>query len=146
MKPPAAAAAKKERFTRKKHDSRFPAHAIEDYLRQAGVTLEQVDNVVVYDKPSQVRAPRRLLGPNPDGHRETYPRFHALLGAFKERPECPVIINTSFNVRGEPIDCPVARRRRGTEVEVLALGHCVLLKEDQDPRLRQDYENAFSPD
>jgi carbamoyltransferase len=82
-------------------------------------------------------------------HRETHPRYHALLSAFKARTGCPVIVNTSFNVRGEPIVLTpddAFRCFMGTEIEVLAVGNCLLLKEDQDPRLRQDYKNAFSPD
>jgi carbamoyltransferase len=82
-------------------------------------------------------------------HRETNPRYHALLHAFKERTGCPVIVNTSFNVRGEPIVLSpddAFRCFMGTEIEVLAVGNCILLKEDQEPRLRQDYKNAFSPD
>jgi carbamoyltransferase len=82
-------------------------------------------------------------------HRETNPRYHALLGAFKARTGCPVIVNTSFNVRGEPIVLTpddAFRCFMGTDIEVLTVGNCILLKEDQDPRLRQDYKNAFSPD
>jgi len=82
-------------------------------------------------------------------HRETHPRYHALLSAFKERTGCPVIVNTSFNVRGEPIVLTPEDAFRcfmGTDIEVLAVGNCFLRKEDQDARLRQDYKNAFSPD
>src|SRR6266849_3220616 len=82
-------------------------------------------------------------------HRETHPRYHALLSAFKTRTGCPVLVNTSFNVRGEPIVCTPEEAFRcfmGTEIEVLAAGNCLLLKDDQDPRLRQDYKSAFSPD
>jgi carbamoyltransferase len=82
-------------------------------------------------------------------HRETHPRYHALLSAFKARTGCPVIVNTSFNVRGEPIVLSPGDAFRcfmGTDIEVLAVGNCMLLKENQDPRLRQDYRNAFSPD
>jgi carbamoyltransferase len=82
-------------------------------------------------------------------HRETHPRYHALLSAFKARTGCPVIVNTSFNVRGEPIVCTPEEGFRcfmGTEIDVLAAGNCFLVKEDQDPALRRDYRNAFSPD
>jgi carbamoyltransferase len=82
-------------------------------------------------------------------HRETHPRYHALLSAFKARTGCPVIVNTSFNVRGEPIVLApddAFRCFMGTDIEVLAVGNCILSKDDQDPRLRQDYKNAFSPD
>jgi carbamoyltransferase len=82
-------------------------------------------------------------------HRDTNPRYHALLSAFKTRTGCPVIVNTSFNVRGEPIVLTPEDAFRcfmGTDIEVLAAGNCFLLKEDQNPGLRQDYRKAFSPD
>jgi carbamoyltransferase len=82
-------------------------------------------------------------------HRETNPRYHALLSAFKERTGCPVIVNTSFNVRGEPIVCTPEDAFRcfmGTEIEVLAVGNCFLRKEEQDPSLAKTYANAFERD
>ena len=82
-------------------------------------------------------------------HRETNPRYHALLTAFRQRTGCPVLVNTSFNVRGEPIVCTPEDAFRcfmGTEVEVLAIGNCFLRKEDQDPRLKLDYKDRFTPD
>ena len=65
-------------------------------------------------------------------HRETNPRFHALLEAFKARTGCPVLVNTSFNVDGEPIVCTPADAYRcfmGTDIECLAIGNCFLRKE-----------------
>ena len=82
-------------------------------------------------------------------HRETNPRYHALISAFKARTGCPVIVNTSFNVRGEPIVCTPLDAFNcfmGTEIEVLAIGNCFLRKEDQNPALKQNYENAFDAD
>jgi carbamoyltransferase len=82
-------------------------------------------------------------------HRATNPRFHALLGAFHERTGCPVLVNTSFNVRGEPIVCTPEDAFRcfmGTEVEVLVAGNCLLEKEHQNPDLKRDYSAAFEPD
>ncbi len=82
-------------------------------------------------------------------HRETNPRYHALLTRFKVLTGCPVIVNTSFNVRGEPIvGTPEDAFRcfMGTEIEVLAAGNCYLRKEDQDPALKRDYKTAFAPD
>ena len=73
-------------------------------------------------------------------HRETNPRYHALLSAFKKRTGCSVLINTSFNVRGEPIACTpedAFRCLMGTEIEVLVVGNCFLRKERQDPALIQ---------
>ena len=67
-------------------------------------------------------------------HAETNPRFHALLTAFKAETGCPVLVNTSFNVRGEPIVCTPEDAFRcfmGTEIEVLVVGNCFLSKDDQ---------------
>ncbi|MGH8747444.1 MAG: carbamoyltransferase family protein [Burkholderiales bacterium] len=82
-------------------------------------------------------------------HRETNPRYHALLARFKQLTGCPVIVNTSFNVRGEPIVCTPEDAFRcfmGTEIEMLAVGNCILRKDEQDPALRQDYKDAFELD
>jgi carbamoyltransferase len=82
-------------------------------------------------------------------HAETNPRYHALLTRFKELTGCPVIVNTSFNVRGEPIVCSPEDAFRcfmGTEAEMLVVGDCVLAKADQDPALKLDYKGAFAPD
>ncbi len=82
-------------------------------------------------------------------HQDTNPRYHALLQAFKQRTGCPVLVNTSFNVRGEPIVCSPADAFRcfmGTEIERLVVGNCLLRKEDQDPGLKLDYKDAFELD
>lgn len=82
-------------------------------------------------------------------HKETNPRYHALISAFKARTGCPVVVNTSFNVRGEPIvGSPEDAFRcfMGTGIEVLAVGNCLLRKEAQDPDLELDYKNAFELD
>ena len=82
-------------------------------------------------------------------HRETNPRYHALISLFKERTGCPVIVNTSFNVRGEPIvGTPEDAFRcfMGTEIEVLAVGNCFLRKEDQKLEMKQQYQHMFTPD
>ena len=82
-------------------------------------------------------------------HRETNSRFHALISAFKEQTGCGVIVNTSFNVRGEPIVCTpddAFRCFMGTGIDALAAGNCYLEKSAQDPALRRDYREAFEPD
>jgi carbamoyltransferase len=81
-------------------------------------------------------------------HRETNPRYHALLSAFKAKTGCPVLVNTSFNVRGEPIACTPEDAFRcfmGSEIEVLVAGDCFLRKDAQDPALKLDYRNRFDP-
>ena len=75
--------------------------------------------------------------------------YHALISAFKSRTGCPVIVNTSFNVRGEPIVCTPEDAFRcfmGTELAVLAIGNRYLRKEEQDPSIKRDYKDSFDPD
>ena len=82
-------------------------------------------------------------------HQETNPRYYALISAFKQMTGCPVVVNTSFNVRGEPIvGTPEDAFRcfMGTDIERLAIGNCWLRKEEQDPALKVNYESAFEPD
>jgi len=82
-------------------------------------------------------------------HKETNPRYYALIQRFNQRTGCPVIVNTSFNVRGEPIvGTPEDAFRcfMGTDLEVLAIGNCFLQKEEQDPKLTKDYKSVFELD
>lgn len=82
-------------------------------------------------------------------HPETNPRFHRLLSKFRDRTGCPVLVNTSFNVRGEPIVCTPDEAFHcfmGTDLDVLVIGNCFLRKEHQLATLRLDYTNAFEPD
>ncbi len=82
-------------------------------------------------------------------HEETNPRYHALLKAFEDRTGCPILVNTSFNVRGEPIvGTPEDAFRcfMGTELDILAIGNVLLRKDRQDPALRTSYKDAFELD
>ena len=82
-------------------------------------------------------------------HEETNPRYYALISAFKHLTGCPVIVNTSFNVRGEPLVCTPEDAFRcfmGTEIDVLAIGNCLLKKDAQNPALKTRYEGAFELD
>jgi carbamoyltransferase len=82
-------------------------------------------------------------------HADTNPRYHALISAFKALTGCPVVVNTSFNVRGEPIvGSPEDAFRcfMGSEIERLAVGNCYLVKEAQDPALKIDYKGEFELD
>jgi carbamoyltransferase len=82
-------------------------------------------------------------------HRETNPRYHALLSVFKAKTGCPVLVNTSLNVRGEPIACTPEDGFRcfiGSEIEVFVAGDCFMRKERQNPALKLDYRNVFDPD
>ena len=82
-------------------------------------------------------------------HKDTNPRYYALIKSFGEKTGCPMVVNTSFNVRGEPIVCTPEDAFRcfmGTGIEVLAIGNCYLAKEDQEPNLVQDYKDDFELD
>ncbi|MGD8936877.1 MAG: carbamoyltransferase [Thiogranum sp.] len=82
-------------------------------------------------------------------HADTNPRYHALITKFKELTGCPVVVNTSFNVRGEPIVCTPEDAFRcfmGTEIDWLVCGNAVLRKEQQNPALAEDYKNKYELD
>ncbi|MEZ5727825.1 MAG: carbamoyltransferase C-terminal domain-containing protein [Burkholderiaceae bacterium] len=82
-------------------------------------------------------------------HAETNPRYHALISRFHEKTGCPLVVNTSFNVRGEPIVCDAEDAFRcfmGTELDVLAVGNFLLLKEEQDAALKENYEERYELD
>ena len=82
-------------------------------------------------------------------HADTNPRFHALISRFKAKTGCPVLVNTSFNVRGEPIVCTPEDAFRcfmGNEIELLVIGNCMLRKSEQNLALKIDYKDAFELD
>lgn len=82
-------------------------------------------------------------------HADTNPRYHAVISRFKEKTGCPMVVNTSFNVRGEPIICTPTDAFKcfmGTEMDVLAVGNYVLYKEQQDETLKENYEERYELD
>ena len=82
-------------------------------------------------------------------HRDTHPRYHALITRFYEKTGCPMLVNTSFNVRGEPIVCTPTDAFKcfmGTELDLLAVGDYLLLKTEQDAGLRENYEERYELD
>lgn len=82
-------------------------------------------------------------------HQGTNPRYHALLSEFKRLTSCPVLVNTSFNVRGEPIVCTPEDAFKcfmGTQIERLVCGNVVLDKERQNPALAEDYKTKYELD
>jgi len=82
-------------------------------------------------------------------HADTNPKYHAVISKFKEKTGCPLVVNTSFNVRGEPIICTPTDAFKcfmGTEMDVLAVGNFVLYKEHQDEALRENYEERYELD
>ena len=82
-------------------------------------------------------------------HADTNPKYHAVISKFKEKTGCPLVVNTSFNVRGEPIICTPTDAFKcfmGTEMDVLAVGNYVLYKEKQDETLKENYEERYELD
>lgn len=82
-------------------------------------------------------------------HQETNPRYHALISAFNKQTGCPIVVNTSFNVRGEPIvNTPEDAFHcfMGTEMDTLVVGNCLMRKPDQDQSLAEDYKDKFDLD
>ncbi len=82
-------------------------------------------------------------------HQETNPLYHGLISEFDKIGQCPVVVNTSFNVRGEPIVCTPEDAFNcfmGTEMDVLAIGNLILRKPAQDQSLAKDYKHAFKLD
>jgi carbamoyltransferase len=82
-------------------------------------------------------------------HADTNPKYHAVISKFKEKTGCPLVVNTSFNVRGEPIICTPTDAFKcfmGTEMDVLAVGNYVLCKEHQHEALKENYEERYELD
>lgn len=82
-------------------------------------------------------------------HKNTNPRYWALINCFKELSGCPIVVNTSFNIRGEPIVCTPEDSFRcfmGTGLDLLVVGNCIMEKAKQDPALIGDYKNEFEMD
>ena len=82
-------------------------------------------------------------------HSETNPKYYSLIKKFKEKTNCSVLINTSFNVRGEPIvNTPndAFNCFMGTEMDKLVIGNCFLDKKKQKKNLKKDYKNQFELD
>ena len=82
-------------------------------------------------------------------HADTNPRYHNVISKFKEKTGCPLVVNTSFNVRGEPIICSPTDAFKcfmGTELEVLAIGNYLMIKEEQDDSLKENYEERYELD
>ena len=82
-------------------------------------------------------------------HADTNPLYHAVISKFKEITGCPLVVNTSFNVRGEPIICTPTDAFKcfmGTEMDALAVGNFVLYKEQQDDALKENYKELYELD
>jgi carbamoyltransferase len=99
-------------------------------LDRLGVQRSQIPAVTHVDGSARIQTV----------HEATNPRFHALLSAFHDRTGCPLLVNTSFNVRGEPIVCTPEDAFRcfmSTDIDILVAGNCYLEKESQEPRMTE---------
>ena len=82
-------------------------------------------------------------------NKDTNPKYHKLISEFNKKTGCPIVVNTSFNVRGEPIvHSPEDAFKcfMGTEIDVLAIGNCFLKKEKQNMKLKDNYQNKYELD
>ena len=82
-------------------------------------------------------------------HKETNPKYHALITKFKENTDCSVLVNTSFNVRGEPIVCTPEDAFKcfmGTDLDMLVVDNCIIRKDQQDELLTEDYKDKYKLD
>ena len=82
-------------------------------------------------------------------HKDTNPKYYELINQFKKITGCPILVNTSFNVRGEPIVCSIEDAFNcfmGTNLDILVVENFILYKKDQDQSLIQDYKNKFELD
>ncbi len=82
-------------------------------------------------------------------HKETNQKFYNLISKFKEKTGCPLVVNTSFNIRGEPIVCTPTDAFNcfmGTEIDALAIGNYFLIKNDQTENLKKNYKDKYNLD
>ena len=82
-------------------------------------------------------------------NKDTNLKYHKLISEFNKKTGCPIVVNTSFNIRGEPIvHSPEDAFKcfMGTEIDVLAIGNCLLKKEKQNMKLKDNYQNKYELD
>ena len=82
-------------------------------------------------------------------HKETNPKYYKLIKKFNEITNCPILVNTSFNIRGEPIVCSIEDAFKcfmGTNLDILAIEDFILFKSDQNQSLKEDYKAKFKLD
>ena len=82
-------------------------------------------------------------------HADTNPLYHAVISKFKEKTGCPIVVNTSFNVRGEPIVCTPTDAFNcfmGTELDVLVIGGFLMHKAEQRTSLKRNYKDVYEKD
>lgn len=130
---------REERRTSLADEQRVSMHTDPDLCRRVNIVRSGVPAVTHVDYSARVQTVSS----------DRNPRLHRLLKRFNELTGCPVLVNTSFNVRGEPIVCTPQDAFRcfmGNDLDLLVIGNCVLKKVEQDPALKQDYSSTFELD
>ena len=82
-------------------------------------------------------------------HQETNPKYYKLIKRFNKLTNCPILVNTSFNIRGEPIVCSVTDAFKcfmGTNLDILVIEDFILFKSDQNQFPKEDYKKKFKLD
>jgi len=82
-------------------------------------------------------------------HKDTNLKYYKLIKNFEKITDCPIIVNTSFNIRGEPIVCSIKDAYScfmGTDLDMLVCGDFILYKEKQNKQLLKDYKDKFNLD
>jgi len=108
-------------------------------IEKLNVTRSQIPAVTHVDYSSRIQTV----------HQETNPRYYKLIKKFKEITNCPILVNTSFNIRGEPIVCSIRdafKCMMGTNLDILVIENYVMFRDDQDKNLLKSYQSEFKLD
>ena len=108
-------------------------------IEKLNVTRSQIPAVTHVDYSSRIQTV----------HQETNPRYYKLIKKFKEITNCPILVNTSFNIRGEPIVCSISdafKCMMGTNLDILVIEDYIMFRDDQDKNLLKSYQSEFKLD
>jgi carbamoyltransferase len=108
-------------------------------IEKLNVTRSQIPAVTHVDYSSRIQTV----------HQETNPRYYKLIKKFKEITNCPILVNTSFNIRGEPIVCSIRdafKCMMGTNLDILVIENYIMFRDDQDKNLLKSYQSEFKLD
>ena len=124
----------------KDHHKTLPTHQTNLFgIKQLDIERTNIPSVTHVDYSARVQTV----------HSQTNPVFHELIKKFNEKTGCPILVNTSFNIRGEPIVCSTEDAFTcfmGTDLDALIVGNCILIKEEQDQNKLLDYRHEHELD